>query len=135
MDKKKKGEKPKRPDIFDIFDLKIFGMNMMDLIANLDETRERIIAKRDELQKKLGDKVRVDFNVRVGGLTGDRTISTPGTAWSDLARERVEWRKRLPMLKLTKEQVRQAMQELEKEKQELEKTEKQIDDEETKKEE
>jgi len=127
-------EKPKKPDILDIFDLKIFGMSMMDLIGNLDEMREGIITKRDELQRKLGDKVRVDLDVRVRGLTGERTISTAGAAWSDLLRERIEWRKRLPTLKLTKEQVREAIQELEKEKRELEEAEKQRSEEPPKKE-
>lgn len=128
-------EKPKKPDILDIFDLKIFGMSMMDLIANLDEMREGIITKRDELQRNLGEKVRVDLDLRVRGLTGERTISTAGTAWSDLLRERIEWRKRLPTLKLTKEQVREAIQELEKEKRELEEAEKQRSEEEPPKEE
>jgi len=135
MDKKEKGEKPKKLGILDIFDLEIFGMNIMDLITNVDKVRERIITQRDELERKLGDKVRVDLDFKVRGLSDGRTTLTAGTTWPGLLKEKTEWRKKLPMLKLTKEQLKQAMQELEREKQELEKTEKQIDDEETKKEE
>jgi hypothetical protein len=121
-EKKEKKEKPKKPDILDIFDLKIFGTSIMDLVTNLDEVREGVIAKRDELQRKLGDRVRVDLDFRVGNLTAGRT-TTASTAWSDLIRERTEWRKKIPTLKMTKEQIREAIQELEKEKREPEEAE------------
>lgn len=91
-------------------------MEIGDLIKDLDGVRERFLAQRGKLQKKLGDKVHVDFAIRVSGLDereityhGDRSIV-------DLLKESSEWRKRLPTITITKEDVKKAKEELEKEK-------------------
>jgi len=127
MDEEDKAKK-KREDIFNLFDLKIFGISLGDFLRNIDETRESLLAQREELRKKLGERVRVDFDVKVGGLMGERRVSSGGGFWSDLARERSEWRRRVPTVKITKEDIRRAKEELEKEKQELEKAEKELEE-------
>ena len=116
--KDKKGKKDEKSiDLSDLFSLKIFGMNIGDLLQNIDETREKLLAQRDELQKKLGDKVRIDFGVRVSGL-GEQRITSSGSLLNDLVRERTEWRKHLPTVTITKEDIKKAKEEEEKKKRE-----------------
>ena len=113
-EKGKKSEKDKKDekdvDLSDILDLKIFGMNIGELLQNVDGLRERLLAQREELQKKLGDKVRVDVGVRVSGL-GERRIISSNSQWNDLSRERTEWRKRIPTVTITKEDIKKAKEE------------------------
>jgi len=119
--KDKKGKKDEKNekdvDLSNILDLKIFGMNIRDLLENVDGLRERLLAQREELQKKLGDKVRVDVGVRVSGL-GERRIISSNSQWSDLSRERTEWRKRIPTVTITKEDIKKAKEEEEKKRRE-----------------
>ncbi|MCJ7610550.1 hypothetical protein MUP00_12960, partial [Candidatus Bathyarchaeota archaeon] len=90
--KDKKERKEERDiDLSDILDLKIFGMNIGDLLQNVDGLREKVLAQRDELQKKFGDKIRVDVGMKISGL-GERRIISSNSQWNDLARERTEWR-------------------------------------------
>ena len=96
-------------------DLKIFGMNIGDLLQDVDGLREKVLAQRDELQKKLGDKVRIDFGVKVSGL-GEQRIITSNSPWNDLAKERTEWRKHIPTVTITKEDIKKANEEEEKKK-------------------
>ncbi len=125
--KSKDDESNRKADIFNLLDLKIFGINLGDFLKNIDETRERILAQREELRKKLGDNVKIDFDIKVGGLAGEHRVSSGGGHWNELAREKIEWRRRVPTLKITKEDIKRAKEELEKEKQELEKAEKELE--------
>jgi len=113
--KRKKDEK--NIDTSNLLDLKIFGMNIGDLLQDVDGLREKLLAQRDELQKKLGDKVRIDFGVKVSGL-GEGTIISSNSLWNDLVRERTEWRKRIPTVTITKEDLKKAKEEEEKKRQE-----------------
>ena len=114
------GESDKRKDekkgeLFDLLNLKIFGISIGELIRDIDEVRERILSQREELQKKLGDKVRIDFEMKVGGL-GKMPVTSGDTLWNNLIRERAEWKRQAPLLKITKEDIKRAEEELEKEK-------------------
>lgn len=115
-DKKKKESERKEIDLSDLFSLKIFGVEIGDLLKDIDDTREKLLARRDELQKKFGDKVKVDIGIRVSGLDERKIVYRGDRSWTDLARERTEWRKRVPTITITKEDIKKAQEEAEKEK-------------------
>lgn len=85
--------KKKDDDIGDLFDLKIFGLDMGNLIKNIgitdlsslqdekkveelkskiEKEKDSFKEKQEELQKKLGDKIKVDYNFKVSGLLGGK---------------------------------------------------------------
>jgi len=91
-----KEDKERKPDISDLFNLKVFGIdfgeilkswlgvvNVSDLVGvndpgRLEELRRRIEEQRkrfrefqDSLRKKFGDAVRFDYDIRVRSLVGD----------------------------------------------------------------
>ena len=117
-DKKKKESKEKKDDLSDLLSLKIFGVEIGDLLKDIDGVREKLLAQQGELQKKFGDKVHVDIGIKVSGLD-ERRISYHGDrTLADLAKESTEWKKRIPTVTITKEDVKKAKEELEKKKQE-----------------
>jgi len=117
-DKKSKRKKDEKDiDMSNFLDLKIFGMNIGDLLQDVDGLREKLLAQRDELQRKLGDKVRIDVGFKVSGL-GEHKIISSNSLWNDLARERTEWRKRIPTVTITKEDIEKAKEEEKKRKRE-----------------
>jgi tetrahydromethanopterin S-methyltransferase subunit G len=114
----KKDKKKKESDLSDLLSLKIFGVEIGDLLKDIDGVREKLLAQQGELQKKFGDKVHVDIGIKVSGLD-ERSISYSGDrSLADLAKERTEWKKRIPTVTITKEDVKKAKEELEKKKQE-----------------
>lgn len=112
---KKKGEK-KESDLSDLFNLKIFGVEIGDLLKDIDGVREKLLAQRDELQKKFGDKVHVDIGIKVSGLDERKIIYRGDRSLNDLAKERTEWKKHIPTVTITKDDIQKAREELEKEK-------------------
>jgi HSP20 family protein len=88
----------KKPDIFDLFNLKVFGIDFGEILRSwlgvtdvsdlmniindpnrLEELRRRIEEQRkkfmefqDSLRKKFGDAVRFDYDIHVRTLVGDR---------------------------------------------------------------
>lgn len=112
---KKKGEK-KESDLSDLFNLKIFGVEIGDLLKDIDGVRDKLLAQRDELQKKFGDKVHVDIGIKVSGLDERKIIYHGDRSLTDLAKERTEWKKRIPTVTITKEDIAKAQEELKKEK-------------------
>lgn len=125
--RKGKKKEERKGGIFDIFDIRIFGMSIWDLVNNLAETRERLLEQRGELEKLVGDRVKIDYDIRVGGIRGERLVSSRTGfqgLWDDLARERAEWKakmRRLPVKKFTKEEISRAIEELERERAEFQK--------------
>ncbi len=143
-----KEEKKKKDsaDIFDILNLRIAGIDIGKLIRNLtgtdlqsiinnpsavEELRNRLEKQRDELRrqqeelrKRFGDAVRIDYDIRIGGiLGGERGLRVGGgdffTRLDELARERAQWRTRYgkPLLSRrietpTKEEVREPLVDL-----------------------
>ena len=117
-DKKKKESEKKDSDLTDLLSLKIFGVEIGDILKDIDGVREKLLAQQEELQKKYGDKVHVDIGIKVSGLD-ERRISYHGDrSLADLAKERTEWKKRIPTITITKEDVKKAQEELEKKKKE-----------------
>lgn len=116
-DKRKKRLEKKEGDISDLFSLKIFGVEIGDILKDIDGVREKLLTQRDELQKKFGDKVHVNIGIKVSGLDERRIIYHGSRSLTDLAKERAEWRKRVPTVTITKEDIKKAQEELEKEKQ------------------
>ncbi len=114
--RRKKGKRKSDVDLSDLLGLKIFGVEIGDLIKDIDGVRERLLAQRDELQKKFGEKVHVHFGIRVSGLDEREITYHRNRSIVDLLKERSEWRKRLPTITITKEDVKKAKEELEKEK-------------------
>ena len=113
----KKDKKKKESDLSDLLSLKIFGVEIGDLLKDIDGVREKLLAQQGELQKKMGDKVHVDIGIKVSGLD-ERRISYHGDhSMADLAKERTEWKKRIPTVTITKEDIKKAQEESEKEKQ------------------
>ena len=119
MDEKKENRE-RKPDIFDILNLRMLGIDFGELIRKwtgitdfqsliekpeqLEEVKERIEEQRtklreaqEELRKKYGDAIRFDYDIRVGRLMGDREgIRIGGGEFfqrlDELARERAKWR-------------------------------------------
>lgn len=116
-DKRKKESKEKKDDLSDLLGLKIFGVEIGDLLKDIDGVREKLLAQQGDLKKKYGDKVHVDIGIKVSGLD-ERIISYPGSTLAEMAEERVEWKKRVPTVTITKEDLKKAKEELEKKKQE-----------------
>ena len=117
-DKRKKESKEKKDDLSDLLSLKIFGVEIGDLLKDIDGVREKLLAQQGDLQKKYGDKVHVDIGIKVSGLD-ERRISYHGDrSLADLAKERTEWKKRIPTVTITKDDIKKAKEDLEKEKQE-----------------
>jgi len=139
-----KGGKEKRDhaDIFDILNLRIAGIDIGKLIEELvgtdilsaindpsavEEIKKRLEKKRDELRrqqedlrKRFGDAVRIDYDIRIGGiLGGEKGVRIGGGEFfnnlDELARERSRWKTRsyakpLPLHKIEtpkKEEVRE----------------------------
>jgi len=140
-------EKKDSADIFDILNLRIAGIDIGKLIRELtgtdiqsvinnpnavEEIRNRLEKRREELRrqqeefrKKFGDAVRIDYDIRVGGiLGGEKGLRIGGgdffTRLDELARERAQWRTRLygkplPSRRIetpTKEEVREPLVDL-----------------------
>ena len=115
-DEKKKNKKDEEKDFLnDLFNLKIFGVSLGDFLKDVDETREKLLEHREELQKKYGNKVKIDFGVKISGL-GERRVISSGKLWDDLVKERSEWKKQMPTMKITKEDIKKTLEELDKEK-------------------
>lgn len=112
----KKEDEKKDVDISDLLSLKIFGVQIGDLLKDIDGVREKLLDQRAELEKKFGDKVHVDIGIKVSGLDERRVIYRGDRSLSDLVRERTEWKKRVPTVTITKDDVKKAQKELEKEK-------------------
>jgi len=117
-DKRKKGSEGKDSDVSDLFSLKIFGVEIGDLLKDIDGVREKLLAQQGELQKKFGDKVHVDIGIKVRGLDERRIIYSGDRSLTDLAKERTEWKKHIPTVTITKEDIKKAQEELEKKKKE-----------------
>jgi HSP20 family molecular chaperone IbpA len=91
-----KEDKERKPDISDLFNLKVFGVDFGEILKSwlgvadvsdlmgvndpgrLEELRRRIEEQRkrfrefqDSLRKKFGDAVRFDYDIRVRSLVGD----------------------------------------------------------------
>ena len=117
-EKRKKETERKESDLSDLLSLKLFGVELGDFLKDIDGVREKLLAQQGELQKKLGDKVHIDIGIKVSGLD-ERRISYHGDrSLADLAKESTEWKKRIPTVTITKEDVKKAKEELEKKKQE-----------------
>ncbi|MCJ7632967.1 hypothetical protein MUP77_11325 [Candidatus Bathyarchaeota archaeon] len=117
-DERKKEIEKRESDISDLLSLKIFGVEIGDLLKDIDGVRDKLLAQQGELQKKFGDKVHVDIGIKVSGLD-ERRISYHGNrSLADLAKERTEWKKRIPTVTITKEDIKKAREESEKAKQE-----------------
>ena len=118
------GEEGKRerkpPDIFDVLNLRIFGIDFGELIRKwagisdiqslierpnqleqvkkrIEEQRSKLREAQKQLRKKYGDAIRFDYDIRVGGLVGGREgIRIGGGEFfqrlDELARERAQWR-------------------------------------------
>ncbi|MFH0748318.1 MAG: hypothetical protein V1915_00105 [Candidatus Bathyarchaeota archaeon] len=117
-DEKKKESEKKDDPISDLLSLKIFGVEIGDLLKDIDGVREKLLAQQGELRKKYGDKVHVDIGIKVSGLDERRLSYHGNRSFADLAKERTEWKKRIPTVTITKEDVKKAKEELEKKKQE-----------------
>lgn len=117
-DKRKKGIEKRESDISDLLNLKIFGVEIGDLLKDIDGVREKLLAQQSELQKKFGDKVHVDIGIKVSGLDERRISYRNIRSLTDLANERTEWKKRIPTVTITKEDIKKAREESEKAKQE-----------------
>jgi HSP20 family molecular chaperone IbpA len=119
-EKKEKREERKPPEIFDILNLRILGIDFGELIRNwtgvtdiqslierpeqlegvkekIEEQRAKLREAQEELRKKYGDAIRFDYDIRVGHLMGDREgIRIGGGEFfqrlDELARERAKWR-------------------------------------------
>lgn len=123
MDEEKEPKKEKKPaDIFDLLNLRIFGVDIGDIIRSwtgvtdvkslienpegieelkgrIEEMRSKLQEAQRELREKYGDAVRIDYDIRLGGiLGGPDEIRLGGGEFfkrlDKLARERVEWRSR-----------------------------------------
>ena len=90
-----------------ILNLNILGLNLKDLLGS---------EGLEELQKKLGDKLSVEYDVKV----------------DHVAKAAVGPEKKIRVLTMTKEQVKEAIEKLDKERRELEETERQLQEEEKK---
>lgn len=120
---KRKKESEKKEDAFsDLLSLKIFGVEIGDLLKDVDSVREKLLAQQNGLKKKYGDKVHVDIGIRVSSLDehgAERRIVYRGdSSLTDLAKERTEWKKRVPTITITKDDIKKAQEELKKEKKE-----------------
>lgn len=94
MDEKKKESERKLPNIIDILNLRILGVDFGELIRKwtgitdiqslvekpeqlekvkdrIEEQRSKLMEAQEELRKKYGDAIRFDYDVRVGSLMGD----------------------------------------------------------------
>jgi len=88
----KKEDKEKKPDILDIFNIKVFGIDFREILKGwpsidksseptnvndlslLEELRRRIKEVQDLLKKRFGDVVRFDYDIRVRSLVDEREI-------------------------------------------------------------
>ena len=120
--KEKKENEKREGDLSDLFNLKIFGVEIGDILKDIDGVREKLLTQRVELQKKFGDKVHVDIGIKVSGLDEQRITYHGNRSLTDLAKERTEWKKRVPTITITKEDVKKAREELEKEEKEEKKS-------------
>lgn len=114
-------DKGKSPDLKDIFGLRIFGIELGELLKNwlgvsdlsilrdpsqaeaikkrIEEQRMKLRDIQEQLRRKFGDAIRFDYDVRVRSLMGGKDeIRIGGGQFFDrldeLARERAEWRER-----------------------------------------
>ncbi|MCP8313034.1 MAG: Hsp20/alpha crystallin family protein [archaeon] len=112
----------KEPKLWDIFNIRILGLDLGEIIKSwtgmedfkslldskqieqvkerLEEQRKKFLEMQEELRKKYGDTIRVDYDIHIGGLLGGKEGLRIGggeffSRMDELAKERAEWRSRL----------------------------------------
>jgi len=120
MDENEKEKK--EPKLWDIFNIRILGLDFGEIIKNwtgmadfkslldpkqmeqlkerLEGQRKKFLEMQEELRKKYGDTIRVDYDIRIGGLLGGKEGLRIGGGeffgrLDELAKEKTEWRNRL----------------------------------------
>ncbi len=118
----KDDERRKAPDITDLFNLKIFGIDFGQMMkswlgvadlttlqdpAKVEEVKKRIEEQREKLKetqeqfrRKYGDAIRFDYDIRIRSLLGGADEFRIGGGkffehLDELARERGQWKTRL----------------------------------------
>lgn len=116
-----KDKEKKEPKSWDVFNIRILGLDLGEIIKSwtgmedfkslldpkqmeqvkerLEEQRKKFLEMQEELRKKYGDTIKVDYDIRIGGLLGGKEgLRIGGGEFfgrvDELTKERAEWRNR-----------------------------------------